>query len=367
MEAALNSSLGRTILGPVPFRIGRAPDNTLAIADSQSSSHHVEVAPDPGGNSYQITDLSSTNGTYVNEQRLVPNVPRVLNSGDVIRIGTTNFTYESSSGSVPTAPANPSDNYEATILASPGSFAPPDQPGYQSPASENYNAPAQFPPYTPYPPQGGYPQPQQGYPPPQQGYSPPQQGYSQPQPGYPPPQQGYLPPQGSYPQPQPGYPPPQGNYPPPQGNYAPPQFVQPKKKRRVGCWIAAIIVLLLLIGGFGVTYLATRSTPQKTLQTYCNAIKSGDYQTAYNQYSARVQSKESESTFASGVKLSTSLLGGMTNCVVNSVTEDSNTTARGTITYTFGDGKLIPDSGNLVLENGTWKLDASSNESGTTI
>jgi len=36
---------------------------------------------------YQITDLGSSNGTFVNEQRLTPNVPRLLSGGDQIRLG----------------------------------------------------------------------------------------------------------------------------------------------------------------------------------------------------------------------------------------------------------------------------------------
>ena len=75
MEAALNSPLGRAALGQIPFRIGRAPDNTLVIIDPQASGHHTEVAPGFDGNNYQVTDLNSTNGTFVNEQRLAPNMP----------------------------------------------------------------------------------------------------------------------------------------------------------------------------------------------------------------------------------------------------------------------------------------------------
>ena len=36
---------------------------------------------------YQITDLGSSNGTFVNEERLTPHVPRLLSHGDQIRLG----------------------------------------------------------------------------------------------------------------------------------------------------------------------------------------------------------------------------------------------------------------------------------------
>ncbi|HET8845730.1 MAG TPA: FHA domain-containing protein, partial [Ktedonobacteraceae bacterium] len=151
MEAALNSLYGRTALGPTPLRLGRAPDNTLVINDPQSSSHHAEVAPGYGGEGYQITDLGSTNGTFVNEQRLSPNMPRPLNSGDVIRIGNTNFTYEASGGYAPTVAVSP-PSYEPTVAA-----APPDVYAPQANYG-NFGAPAQ-PPYTPPPPQS-FPQPE---------------------------------------------------------------------------------------------------------------------------------------------------------------------------------------------------------------
>src|SRR5690242_17902716 len=142
MEATLNSSLGRQMLGQTPLRIGRAPDNTLVINDPQSSSHHAEIAPGFDGNSYQITDLNSTNGTFVNEQRLPPNMPRPLTSGDVIRIGNTNFNYEVSGlGYAPTVAAAP-PNYEPTVAA------PPQDPYQQPPSS--YGAPPPTP-YTPSP------------------------------------------------------------------------------------------------------------------------------------------------------------------------------------------------------------------------
>ncbi len=39
------------------------------------------------GHTLMVTDLGSTNGTFLNEQRLVPNQPRILRDGDMIRLG----------------------------------------------------------------------------------------------------------------------------------------------------------------------------------------------------------------------------------------------------------------------------------------
>ena len=92
MDAALNGPSGRTALGPAVLTIGRAPTNALVVNDVKASSRHAEISP--AGSGYNITDMGSTNGTFINEQRLDRNVPRMLNAGDRVRIGDTVFTYE---------------------------------------------------------------------------------------------------------------------------------------------------------------------------------------------------------------------------------------------------------------------------------
>src|SRR5712664_1187534 len=139
MEAVLNSPFGRMALGATPLKIGRAPDNTLVITDPQSSSHHAEVAPGFGGNGFQVTDLGSTNGTFVNEQRLSPQMPRPLNAGDVIRIGSTQITYEAASASYQPPVSTP--NYEPTILAAPATPDAYAKPGAFSNANNTASLP----------------------------------------------------------------------------------------------------------------------------------------------------------------------------------------------------------------------------------
>jgi pSer/pThr/pTyr-binding forkhead associated (FHA) protein len=64
-------------------RIGRAPDNHLVITEPSVSGHHLVVSNDADG--VKVRDLGSTNGTFLNEQRL--DTVRPLKDGDLLRIG----------------------------------------------------------------------------------------------------------------------------------------------------------------------------------------------------------------------------------------------------------------------------------------
>ena len=65
--------------------IGRAVECELRIDDTYISQQHARIF-DRGG-SWYVEDLGSTNGTFVNDQKLV--APATLTPGDRIRIGQT--------------------------------------------------------------------------------------------------------------------------------------------------------------------------------------------------------------------------------------------------------------------------------------
>jgi limonene-1,2-epoxide hydrolase len=154
----------------------------------------------------------------------------------------------------------------------------------------------------------------------------------------------------------------------PQGGYAPYQPAPPpvpaqapvKKPSRRGLWIAlsaAVGALLLGIVAFGVIGFVNRSTPTKTLNAFCVALKSGDYQTAYNQLSSGLQAKfGSEAVFATGF-LNNAGLGKIHDCSVSNVDDGVGT---GTITYALsgGSGSTLIVDYELVYENGTSKINA---------
>lgn len=65
------------------FAIGSATDNHLALAETAIEPHHARITYD--GKRYCLRDLNSSNGTYVNNQRINQ---KSLASGDEIRIGS---------------------------------------------------------------------------------------------------------------------------------------------------------------------------------------------------------------------------------------------------------------------------------------
>ncbi|MER3409828.1 MAG: FHA domain-containing protein [Thermoleophilia bacterium] len=79
------------VLDAASLTIGRGLDNDLVLdQDRFASLVHARVQPRPDG--VWIEDAGSTNGTYVNGERL--SQPRRLQPGDVIRLGETDLRFE---------------------------------------------------------------------------------------------------------------------------------------------------------------------------------------------------------------------------------------------------------------------------------
>lgn len=70
--------------------IGRSEETDVCIQHSSLSKYHGMLVRD--GDEYQIHDFASTNGTYVNGQRVMA---ARLKHGDHVRIGLVEFRYES--------------------------------------------------------------------------------------------------------------------------------------------------------------------------------------------------------------------------------------------------------------------------------
>jgi hypothetical protein len=72
-----------------PLTIGRSSDNGLVLRDGRASRHHARI--DVRRGSLVLTDLGSTNGSWVNDRR-VESI--ALGEGDQVRIGLTTLIIE---------------------------------------------------------------------------------------------------------------------------------------------------------------------------------------------------------------------------------------------------------------------------------
>ncbi|PJF45093.1 MAG: hypothetical protein CUN55_00715 [Phototrophicales bacterium] len=123
--------------------IGRESGTDIVVPDVEVSRHHCRLRRSAGG--YVIEDLGSTNGTFVNRQRVTGSRP--LSVGDVIGLGeTVELVYESLS----MVPPQPQGQYGApaqqpypTQLAGMPQGAPIDYYGQQgqAPVGGEYGPP----------------------------------------------------------------------------------------------------------------------------------------------------------------------------------------------------------------------------------
>jgi hypothetical protein len=79
------------------IRLGREKARTIPIQDSQVSRRHAEItcgedAAAIAGDKWFVNDLGSTNGTFVNGERVTTS--RALRKGDRVRVGRTTFRFE---------------------------------------------------------------------------------------------------------------------------------------------------------------------------------------------------------------------------------------------------------------------------------
>lgn len=89
LEFVSGPLLGQTIgLDRDVTTIGSVAGNTVLLADTGVSRKHIGIKRLDGG--YELADLGSTNGVYVNGEKVAR---RKLEVGDVIRVGTTEMVF----------------------------------------------------------------------------------------------------------------------------------------------------------------------------------------------------------------------------------------------------------------------------------
>jgi len=98
---------------------GRDVTSDIVLGDTEVSRQHARITHTAGG--YVVEDLGSTNGTFINGERLM--APRVLNPGDLIGFGEdVTLTFDAVS-----------PDAAATIASRVA--APPPTPAPQAPAA----------------------------------------------------------------------------------------------------------------------------------------------------------------------------------------------------------------------------------------
>lgn len=70
-------------LGTAPVTMGRSPECDVPLEDDYASGRHARLFPQ--GSRWFLEDLGSTNGTYIDEQRLTRAVP--VDVGRPFRVG----------------------------------------------------------------------------------------------------------------------------------------------------------------------------------------------------------------------------------------------------------------------------------------
>jgi predicted component of type VI protein secretion system len=87
LEVVEGPGAGRQVPVARMAEIGRGEDSAIRLDDQQASRHHARIWPVEGGAA--VDDLGSTNGTFVNGNRI--HGPTLLGPNDQLRVGVTVF------------------------------------------------------------------------------------------------------------------------------------------------------------------------------------------------------------------------------------------------------------------------------------
>lgn len=82
----------RVALVDTEHLIGRLADCTIVVSDGNTSRHHARISR--SGSGFAIADLNSTNGTFVNGERVLAD--HRLADGDIITVGSVSLRFEAS-------------------------------------------------------------------------------------------------------------------------------------------------------------------------------------------------------------------------------------------------------------------------------
>jgi len=131
------------------------------------------------------------------------------------------------------------------------------------------------------------------------------------------------------------------------------------QKDRRRALISLGILLAVLVAGVALGAVLNRSTPDKTLDTFCSAFLANNGQLAYNQLSDKLQKQFGAQLFISAISSTK-----VTSCTHSPVVVNGST-ATATITIGLAQTPTSPGSTSTSLTsvtlvqdaNGAWKID----------
>ena len=126
-------------------------------------------------------------------------------------------------------------------------------------------------------------------------------------------------------------------------------------RRRRGRWVVVgvlVALLVLSIPTFFIVRYINRSTPNKTLDAFCADVQQGNYQSAYDQFSTRLQRTVSEASFAS------ILAKDRVNACTHGTTGEAGASVTNTLKLVHVSKGINSDIVTLTKDsNDTWKID----------
>lgn len=92
LEGVSGAAKGKTFhIGQRTVTMGRKPSNFIQLDDTNVSRVQCQLRATDAG--LDLIDIESSNGTFINGQKVEPNKPRSLRQGDRLKLGDTELIY----------------------------------------------------------------------------------------------------------------------------------------------------------------------------------------------------------------------------------------------------------------------------------
>jgi hypothetical protein len=127
-------------------------------------------------------------------------------------------------------------------------------------------------------------------------------------------------------------------------------------KKKTAWWLGVLIVVMVLVAGGAYYFFQVRSTPEKTLDAYCDALMTGNAQERYNQLSSSGQKETSIDVLKKLI-----MRPAPSGCKVFNVQVNGSKATAIFLIIEPGYENIpvnFPYKVNLVMENGIWKVDS---------